>query len=226
MYYCRSCHWFAWLFKNMECSIWQKKQWKFWLFIFFPNFPQNCVGVSVSQETKKTVADNVDVLHYILYTKDLNVIIFCHYARSIQLWNEIILHSSKSTFLVQNFILDVAHFEGFYKYSGFTFTDCESSNISFYIMIHLDIQPIYVYLCTFVNWYLELFNLHICPPILGNCSYLFLLQERLDFSCAMFGPDGGLVANAPHIPVHLGAMQETVQFQVKLLNIFKFGLRM
>jgi len=30
----------------------------------------------------------------------------------------------------------------------------------------------------------------------------------------MFGPDGGLVANAPHIPVHLGAMQETVQYQV------------
>ena len=46
-------------------------------------------------------------------------------------------------------------------------------------------------------------------------SNLVLLQERLDFSCAMFGPDGGLVANAPHIPVHLGAMQETVQFQVK-----------
>ena len=41
-----------------------------------------------------------------------------------------------------------------------------------------------------------------------------MLQERLDFSCAMFGPDGGLVANAPHIPVHLGAMQETVQYQV------------
>ena len=33
------------------------------------------------------------------------------------------------------------------------------------------------------------------------------IKERLDFSCAMFGPDGGLVANAPHIPVHLGAMQ-------------------
>lgn len=30
----------------------------------------------------------------------------------------------------------------------------------------------------------------------------------------MFGPDGGLVANAPHIPVHLGAMQETVQYQL------------
>ncbi|XP_061197337.1 5-oxoprolinase-like isoform X1 [Saccostrea echinata] len=41
------------------------------------------------------------------------------------------------------------------------------------------------------------------------------IKERLDFSCAMFGPDGGLVANAPHIPVHLGAMQETVQYQMK-----------
>jgi len=40
------------------------------------------------------------------------------------------------------------------------------------------------------------------------------VQERLDFSCAMFGPNGGLVANAPHIPVHLGAMQEAVQYQV------------
>lgn len=41
------------------------------------------------------------------------------------------------------------------------------------------------------------------------------VQERLDFSCAMFGPNGGLVANAPHIPVHLGAMQEAVQYQVQ-----------
>ena len=40
------------------------------------------------------------------------------------------------------------------------------------------------------------------------------IKERLDFSCAVFGPDGGLVSNAPHIPVHLGAMQETVQYQV------------
>ena len=37
-------------------------------------------------------------------------------------------------------------------------------------------------------------------------------QERLDFSCALFGPDGGLVSNAPHIPVHLGAMQDTVRW--------------
>ena len=37
------------------------------------------------------------------------------------------------------------------------------------------------------------------------------IRERLDFSCAIFERDGGLVANAPHIPVHLGAMGETVR---------------
>ncbi|KAI8849024.1 Hydantoinase B/oxoprolinase-domain-containing protein [Chytridium lagenaria] len=40
------------------------------------------------------------------------------------------------------------------------------------------------------------------------------IKERLDFSCALFGPDGGLVANAPHIPVHLGSMQEAVRWQM------------
>ncbi|KAL3118966.1 hypothetical protein niasHT_003749 [Heterodera trifolii] len=40
------------------------------------------------------------------------------------------------------------------------------------------------------------------------------IKERLDFSCALFGPDGGLVANAPHIPVHLGGMQAAVKFQI------------
>jgi 5-oxoprolinase (ATP-hydrolysing) len=37
------------------------------------------------------------------------------------------------------------------------------------------------------------------------------IKERLDFSCAVFDPEGRLVANAPHIPVHLGAMGETVR---------------
>lgn len=40
------------------------------------------------------------------------------------------------------------------------------------------------------------------------------MKERLDFSCALFTKDGGLVANAPHIPVHLGAMQQAVRYQV------------
>ncbi|ONK61905.1 uncharacterized protein A4U43_C08F34780 [Asparagus officinalis] len=41
------------------------------------------------------------------------------------------------------------------------------------------------------------------------------IKERLDFSCALFGPNGGLVANAPHVPVHLGAMSSTVCWQLK-----------
>ncbi|SPO19719.1 related to 5-oxoprolinase [Ustilago trichophora] len=40
------------------------------------------------------------------------------------------------------------------------------------------------------------------------------IKERLDFSCALFSPDGSLVANAPHLPVHLGSMSFAVKFQV------------
>lgn len=42
------------------------------------------------------------------------------------------------------------------------------------------------------------------------------IKERLDFSCAIFSPDGGLVANAPHVPVHLGSMQFAVRYQHNL----------
>ncbi|XP_076810904.1 5-oxoprolinase-like [Clavelina lepadiformis] len=45
------------------------------------------------------------------------------------------------------------------------------------------------------------------------------IKERLDFSCALFGPDGGLVSNAPHIPGHLGAMQDAVQYQMRAIEI-------
>ncbi len=41
------------------------------------------------------------------------------------------------------------------------------------------------------------------------------IKERLDFSCALFGPDGNLVANAPHVPVHLGAMSEAIKEQIR-----------
>lgn len=44
------------------------------------------------------------------------------------------------------------------------------------------------------------------------------IKERLDFSCALFGADGGLVANAPHIPVHLGSLSHAVVYQ---LNYYK-----
>ncbi len=46
---------------------------------------------------------------------------------------------------------------------------------------------------------------------LRNTSSSVNVKERLDFSCALFTPDGDLVVNAPHIPVHLGAMAETVR---------------
>ncbi|KAL0277618.1 UNVERIFIED_CONTAM: hypothetical protein PYX00_004848 [Menopon gallinae] len=54
--------------------------------------------------------------------------------------------------------------------------------------------------------------------ILQRTSISTNIKERLDFSCALFGPDGGLVSNAPHIPVHLGAMQEAVQYQMSALK--------
>ncbi len=46
---------------------------------------------------------------------------------------------------------------------------------------------------------------------LQNTSYSVNIKERLDFSCAIFNQQGLLVANAPHIPVHLGSMSESVR---------------
>jgi 5-oxoprolinase (ATP-hydrolysing) len=47
--------------------------------------------------------------------------------------------------------------------------------------------------------------------VLRNTAVSTNIKERLDYSCAVFDASGGLVANAPHIPVHLGAMSETVR---------------
>ncbi|MEE8274023.1 MAG: hydantoinase/oxoprolinase family protein, partial [Alphaproteobacteria bacterium] len=47
--------------------------------------------------------------------------------------------------------------------------------------------------------------------VLQNTAYSVNIKERLDFSCAIFNPDGDLVANAPHIPIHLGSMSESVK---------------
>ncbi|HEY6561388.1 MAG TPA: hydantoinase B/oxoprolinase family protein [Polyangiaceae bacterium] len=46
---------------------------------------------------------------------------------------------------------------------------------------------------------------------LANTAYSVNIKERLDFSCAVFDVDGRLVANAPHMPVHLGSMSESIQ---------------
>lgn len=51
---------------------------------------------------------------------------------------------------------------------------------------------------------------------LQRTSLSLNIKERLDFSCAIFGPDAELVANAPHVPVHLGSMSYAVLYQSKL----------
>ncbi len=51
--------------------------------------------------------------------------------------------------------------------------------------------------------------------VLENTAYSVNIKERLDFSCAIFNPDGELVANAPHMPVHLGSMAESIQTVIR-----------
>jgi len=46
---------------------------------------------------------------------------------------------------------------------------------------------------------------------LQNTAYSVNIKERLDFSCALFSAEGHLIANAPHMPVHLGSMGESIQ---------------
>jgi 5-oxoprolinase (ATP-hydrolysing) len=46
---------------------------------------------------------------------------------------------------------------------------------------------------------------------LQNTAYSVNIKERLDFSCALFDGDGNLIANAPHMPVHLGSMSESIK---------------
>ena len=51
---------------------------------------------------------------------------------------------------------------------------------------------------------------------LANTAYSVNIKERLDFSCALFDDSGALVANAPHVPVHLGSMSESVRTIIRL----------
>ena len=47
--------------------------------------------------------------------------------------------------------------------------------------------------------------------VLENTAVSVNIKERLDFSCAIFDPDGELIANAPHLPIHLGSMSEAIK---------------
>ncbi|MFS8036871.1 hydantoinase B/oxoprolinase family protein [Xanthobacter sp. AM11] len=50
---------------------------------------------------------------------------------------------------------------------------------------------------------------------LQNTAYSVNIKERLDFSCAVFSAEGDLVANAPHMPVHLGSMDKSVETVIR-----------
>jgi 5-oxoprolinase (ATP-hydrolysing) len=50
---------------------------------------------------------------------------------------------------------------------------------------------------------------------LANTAYSVNIKERLDFSCALFDADGNLIANAPHMPVHLGSMGESIKTVIR-----------
>ncbi|MFG1302018.1 hydantoinase B/oxoprolinase family protein [Xanthobacter sp. V3C-3] len=50
---------------------------------------------------------------------------------------------------------------------------------------------------------------------LQNTAYSVNIKERLDFSCAVFSAEGDLVANAPHMPVHLGSMDRSVETVIR-----------
>ncbi|KAK0548808.1 hypothetical protein OC844_006970 [Tilletia horrida] len=54
--------------------------------------------------------------------------------------------------------------------------------------------------------------------VLEQTSVSTNIKERLDFSAALFSPDGSLVANAPHLPVHLGSMSFAVRWQIDHLK--------
>jgi 5-oxoprolinase (ATP-hydrolysing) len=50
---------------------------------------------------------------------------------------------------------------------------------------------------------------------LQNTAYSVNIKERLDFSCALFDAEGNLIANAPHVPVHLGSMGESIKSVIR-----------
>ena len=58
---------------------------------------------------------------------------------------------------------------------------------------------------------------------LQNTAYSVNIKERLDFSCAVFDAEGALIANAPHMPVHLGSMDRSVETIIRENPVMKPG---
>jgi 5-oxoprolinase (ATP-hydrolysing) len=58
---------------------------------------------------------------------------------------------------------------------------------------------------------------------LQNTAHSVNIKERLDFSCALFDADGQLIANAPHMPVHLGSMSESIKTVIERNPVMRPG---
>jgi 5-oxoprolinase (ATP-hydrolysing) len=58
---------------------------------------------------------------------------------------------------------------------------------------------------------------------LQNTAYSVNIKERLDFSCALFDAQGQLIANAPHMPVHLGSMSESIKTVIERNPVMQPG---
>jgi 5-oxoprolinase (ATP-hydrolysing) len=64
----------------------------------------------------------------------------------------------------------------------------------------------------------NLFTMNIAEQMglqLQNTAHSVNIKERLDFSCAIFNQQGELIANAPHMPVHLGSMGESIKTVIR-----------
>ena len=79
------------------------------------------------------------------------------------------------------------------------------------VAIGTDVEP--VMLEVFNNLFMSIAEQ--MGSVLESTAVSVNIKERLDFSCAIFDPKGGLVANAPHMPVHLGSMGESIKTVIR-----------
>jgi len=98
----------------------------------------------------------------------------------------------------------------------------EVTNLDHLVLTRIKARPQRVAVGTSVDpVMLEIFNnlyMSIAEQMglrLANTAYSVNIKERLDFSCAVFNQHGELIANAPHMPVHLGSMGESIRTVIR-----------
>jgi 5-oxoprolinase (ATP-hydrolysing) len=98
----------------------------------------------------------------------------------------------------------------------------EVTKLDHLVLERVEARPLRVAIGTSVDpVMLEIFNnlyMSIAEQMglrLANTAYSVNIKERLDFSCAVFNEHGELIANAPHMPVHLGSMGESIRTVIR-----------